>query len=1112
MTRVLIALALWSYSLPLFAADSAEDIEFFEAKIRPVLVEHCYECHSSKSPKLKGGLRVDQRDVFRRGGESGVAFEPGKPEGSLLIKALQHEDLQMPPKGKLPQLVIDNFIDWIRRGAPDPRKDDLATKPLALNWTETLQQRRAWWAFNWQPTANEAPQTVSSLSKRIDDRINFQLATQGIPSAPPADRRTLARRLSFALLGLPPSADEVAMFERDESPQAFERFTDRLLGSPHFGERWARHWMDVVRYCETHGSEFDNHIPFAWRYRDYLIRAFNDDLPFDQFTREHIAGDLLAQPRWRDGINESLQALPFWRFVEFYQTPVDVKREEGIVRDSEIDGLTKAFQGLTVSCARCHDHKFDPISQHDYYALYGIFASSRIAVRMLDDPRRFQDKLDELTSLKPTLRKAAAEEWSQALLAWPAQFAAASELLRTAQKSDPKPKADEKSPPHDHGTQPPVVQAILKASEEKTKNWLTVWLPLFKLPASETTEFARLWSEMTHKQLDEQARAARIPAGGVVVADFAPGPHTHGTPFNWRVDGIGLPTAPLTQAGDFSVWPSGPAALRALHERGVHSEGLSDRCGGSLRSPPFTLTHDTLSVLARGDGNSRLRLVIENHQGDHLLFSSINPNLTGATSLRWYRLPIRSQWRGAQAHVEVLTRDDKPNLTQLKDASVLEKSDGRSAFGIAKVLLHNNNAGPTDMPVVPEDILVTECRTSAELIDRLTQRTATALARWRDEQTTDADARWLNALLEAGLLNNAPSNNSPLHAALTRYRQIENQLPIAQRVCGLADDGIGTDAAFFPRGDHRRPGELVPRRYLEVLGSQAEDYRGGPSGRLKLAEEIASPTNPLTARVYVNRVWHWLFGRGLVATVDNFGKLGEQPTHPELLDDLARSFVAQSWSTKKLIRAIVLSETWQRAATVSVIAQERDPDNLFWSHAAITRLDAESLRDAMLVIAGNFNSQQFGPSIPVFHRQVVDPDKQPPSGPIDAGGRRSLYLEVRRNFLSDFLVTFDFPKPVAPAGRRSETNVPAQNLTLMNDPFVKHQAEVWAKRLIAAEPDPARRGERLYQTAFNRLPTPSEQSRLAAFISEPKNSADELAAWTDAAHAVFNSKELLYLK
>lgn len=1104
MQRVLMAMGCLTVSLHALAADPAADVDFFETKIRPVLVEHCYECHSAKSPKLKAGLRVDQREAFRKGGESGPAFEPGKTDGSMLLKALRYEELQMPPKAKLPESVIKDFEEWIKRGAPDPRKDDAPTAQRTANWAETLKQRREWWAFNWNADTSEAA-TGASLSQRIDEHINAQLTQQRIPPAPLADRRSLARRLSFALHGLPPSYEDVATLERDNAPQAIERYVDRLLASPHFGERWARHWMDVVRYCETHGSEFDNHIPFAWRYRDYLIRAFNDDLPFDQLTREHIAGDLLAQPRWRDGINESRQALAFWRFVEFYQTPVDVKREEGIVRDSEIDALTKAFQALTVSCARCHEHKFDPISQHDYYALYGILASSRIAVRTLDDPQRFAPKLDELAKLKPLLRASIADEWSQQLKHWPQHLAFSAEALRQPSPADPKAKRDETAIT-------PVSRALLRAADEKTKNWLSAFVPLLKLSSSEATEFARLWNDLTKRFRDEHARAARYADGNVVVADFARDSAAASTSFNWRVDGIGLPSASSTQAGEFSLWPVGAAAVRAVHERGFHSEALSDRCCGSLRSPSFTLTHDAVSVQVRGDGNARLRLVIENHQGDQLLFSSVNPNVSGTTSLRWIRLPLRAQWRGARAHVEIITRDDKPNLSQLKDASVLEKSDGRSVFGLARVVLHNNNSAPSDAPLVPEDLLTTECRSSTELSEKLTQRTEAAIHRFREQQATDADARWVNGLLEAGLLHNDPSPESPLGKAVAEYRVIENSLPIAQRICGLADDGTGADAAFFPRGDHRRPGELVPRRYLEVLGSNAGNYRGAASGRLKLAEEIASPTNPLTARTYVNRVWHWLFGRGLVATVDNFGRLGEQPTHPKLLDDLARSFVAQKWSTKQLIRAIVLSETWQRAASGSQPAAERDPDNVYWSHAAIRRLDAESIRDSFLVMAGNLNPQQFGPSVPVFHRLVVDPDKQPPSGPIDGAGRRSVYLDVRRNFLSDFLVTFDFPKPVAPVGRRSETNVPAQNLTLMNDPFVKHQATLFAKRLLTVAPNTERRCELLHQLALQRSPTADESARISAFVGQPSNAEEELAAWSEVTHAIFNSKETLYLR
>ncbi len=1108
MPRGLSLLLLLLLSPRLVAADQAADNEFFETRIRPVLVEHCYECHSAKSAKLKGGLRVDQRTAFRKGGETGAAFVPGKPDESLIIQSLRHEGLQMPPKGKLPELIIRDFIEWIRRGAPDPRNDTTAETSKDSNWNETLKQRRTWWSFQWNPSAiNPAAlndPASRTLSNRIDQQINARLTAQNISPASKADRRTLARRLSFALLGLPPTTSDVEALERDQSPQAYEHYVDQLLASPHFGERFARHWMDVVRYCETHGSEFDNHIPYAWRYRDYLVRAFNADVPFNQFMREHIAGDLIPNPRWVDGANESLHGLAFWRFVEFYQTPVDVKHEETVVRDAEIDGFTKAFQGLTVSCARCHDHKFDPISQRDYYALYGILASSRIAVRMVDDPQRLTQHNEQLLKLKPVIKQAVISEWQTSLKEWPHQFANAGERLRR-----PKP-TDTNAKPEASQEQSAVVNAVMKAADDKTKNWLSPWLPLLKLTNDDAAEFARLWTDLSKRLQDEHARASRIPDSADVVANFTAIDEST-TAFNWRADGIGLPTRPLARAGDFSIWPGGPAAIRAVHERGLHSEGLSDRFGGSLRSPSFELTHDVVSVLARGDGNARLRLVIENHQGDALLFGSVNPNLAGVTSLRWYRLPIRSQWRGARAHVEIMTRDDKPNLSQMKDASLIDRSDGRSAFGIAQVLQHPHNAAPSEAPVVPAELVTDICRTPSELAERFSRTTESALSRWNAEQATDADARWLNACLEAGLLSNTPDTGSALQQAVTQYRQLENQIPNARRITGLADDGTGVNSQLFPRGDHRRPGEEVSRRYLEVLGSNSMNYQGSASGRLRLAEELADERNPLTARVYVNRVWHWLFGRGLVPTVDNFGQLGERPSHPELLDELARDFISHGWSHKKLVRAIVLSETWQRSATPSAAALEHDPNNVLWSHANVRRLDAECIRDALLSAGGNLNRQLGGPSIPVFHRQVVDPDKQPPAGPIDGSGRRTIYLEVRRNFLSDFLVTYDFPKPTAPTGRRSETNVPAQNLTLLNDPFAKHQAEQFAKRLLSSEQDLAKHCDVLYLAAFHRKPTAAEQTKLAEFIGQPSDPADELAAWSEAAHALFNSKEFLYV-
>jgi hypothetical protein len=341
------------------------------------------------------------------------------------------------------------------------------------------------------------------------------------------------------------------------------------------------------------------------------------------------------------------------------------------------------------------------------------------------------------------------------------------------------------------------------------------------------------------------------------------------------------------------------------------------------------------------------------------------------------------------------------------------------------------------------------------------------------------------------------------------YRKREGEIPIAQRVPGVVDDRSGHDSAFFPRGDHTKPEAAIPRHYLEVLHSNKAHYAKATSGRLQLAEEVTDPKNPLTARVMVNRVWHWLFGQGLVATVDNFGRMGAEPTHPELLDHLASEFIAHEWSIKHLIREILLSETWQRSCQPPAEAGELDPSNRLWSHANLRRLEAESIRDSLLAVAGNLKLECYGPSVRVHYKTAVDPDKQPPSGPLDGQGRRSLYLEVRRNFLSQFLLAFDFPKPVATAGRRSETNVPAQSLALLNDPFVKQQALLWVKRICARTPDARQRIMRMYEEAFGRAPEAAELTQALALIG-PTN--DDIAAWHHLAHGLMNMKEMIYLQ
>ena len=387
---ILSAIALLSGRL--LAAPTPAQIEFFESKIRPILAQECYECHSTGTKK-KGGLVLDSRPGWQAGGESGDAIKPGDPAGSLLVQTIkhEHEDLKMPKAGaKLDDKVIADFEQWIRDGAADPRDTPPSKAEIAkeTDWKSILDRRKQWWAF--------VPVSKQPANKTIDDYIDAELTKQGIPAAPPVDPQTLRRRMSYILTGLPPSG---------------EQSIDDLLASPHFGEKWARHFMDWVRYAESYGSEGDPAIPYAYQYRDYLIRAFNEDVPYPQLLKEAIAGDLLAEPRIKNGINESAIGIAQLRMVLHGFSPVDSLDEMVTFTDNQIDTVTKAFQSLTVSCARCHNHKFDAISQADFYALYGIFTSTHPAVIDVNAPGTGKAEREELAKLKQQIKDAVAAHW-----------------------------------------------------------------------------------------------------------------------------------------------------------------------------------------------------------------------------------------------------------------------------------------------------------------------------------------------------------------------------------------------------------------------------------------------------------------------------------------------------------------------------------------------------------------------------------------------------------------------------------------------------------------------------------------------------------------------------
>jgi cytochrome c553 len=699
-------------------AKEAAAAEVFEKSVRPVLSANCLTCHGPD--KHKGGLRLDSRQAMLTGGDSGPAIVPGHPEASLLIKAIHYGDEpRMPPKGKLPAEAIAALTRWIHQGAPWPRTETQVRAASGSRVFKITAKDRAFWSF--QPLANPPPPPVHDASwpkMPLDHFVLAKLEANGLKPAPPADKRTLIRRATFDLIGLPPTVEEIDAFLHDDSPDAFAKVVDRLLASPHYGERWARHWLDVARYGEDQAHTFQaRHYPNGYRYRDWQIRAFNQDMPFDKFIKEQIAADLLSEP----GLKERLPALGFFAVGPVYYG--DPKKLDQL--DDRIDTLTRGFLGLTVACARCHDHKFDPIPTTDYYALAGIFAST------------------EYTEV------------------------------------------------------PLVPQAVVEEAKRKQS---------------------------------AADKKKKVP-------------------------------------------------------------------------PSFPFVH---------------------------------------------------------------------------------------------------------------------------------------------------------ALKEAA------------H-------------PVAMKV--------------HIRGSPETLGEDCPHHFLSILGGERKLFTKG-SGRLELANAIADPKNPLTARVIVNRIWQHHFGKGLVRTPSNFGALGDRPTHPELLDYLAQRFLQSGWSIKALHRQIMLSATYQQSSRFDSHHFDRDPENKLLWRMNRRRLEVEAWRDAMLAVANRLDPTIGGPSL-----ELASP----------ANRRRTLYAVISRHELNSLLRLFDFPDPNITSGERTVTTVPLQQLFVLNSEFMTRSAKALAARLTAEpEEDDAARIRRAFPLVYGRPVTDRELQLGLAFLAEGTG-ASALTRWEQYAQVLLSTSEFLYV-
>jgi hypothetical protein len=974
MTRRLAAVCLllgWTVPAAAQAPSGDAGLDFFEKKVRPVLVEHCYGCHSVEAKKDKGKLLVDSKPGLLKGGESGPAVVPGRPADSWLIKAVRYTDpeLKMPPKGRLPDEAVADLEKWVAMGAPDPRGDDVAG---GTRYGPSVAEGRKFWAF--QPPRKHQPPAVKDASwprGPVDCFLLAKLEAAGLAPAPDADRATLLRRTTFALVGLPPTPAELDAFLNDQSPDAFAKVVDGLLASPHFGEVWGRHWLDVARYAESTGGGRSLLLKDAWRYRDYVIHAFNTDKPFDRFLTEQLTGDLLPwqSPEER---RDNLTATGYLLLGPHNYERQDKLSLEMDIIDEILDTLGKSVLGMTIGCARCHDHKFDPIPTRDYYALAGIFKSTKFILH--DNVSKW---MSQPLPMSPVEELAGKKH--------DAAVAALKERIALA-------KAAEKKAGKDLGTlvkgaiDPRELPGIVIDDEQAKK--VGSWK--HSTYSGNFIGKGYLYDDRGFKDDKTLTFIPEIPKKGFYEVRLAYVPHEN------RATNV---------------------PVRIFHADGENTVVVDQR-----KVPPI---------------DSRF------------------------VSLGTYRFEKGNQW-----FVMVLT--EKANGHVVADAVQFLPEDAA------------NPSPPTPLP-------------SGERGER---RRPIPLAGERGPRRSPLSPLGRGAGGE-GL------ESQKLEAQLKQLVAAGPERPTA---IGVAEADKMVEQHICVRGNLRNQGAVVPRGVLEVATSVGQDVKvpAAQSGRKQLAAWLTRPDHPLTARVFVNRVWHHLFGAGLVRTVDNFGATGETPSHPELLDYLAVRFVEEGWSVKRLVRELVLSRAYQMssgAVPEQTAALKVDPENrLLWKMNR-KRLDAEAIRDTMLLIAGRLDLTMGGPGVKkglALERDHVFDDT-----------RRSVYTPVFRNKLLELFEVFDFADPNVCMGRRNVSTVSTQALYLLNSPFVMDNAKAAAARLLALPGlDDAGRVEMAYRTAVGRLPTAKERQLVLAYVGQEPGGRE--AAWERVVQTLFGCIDFRY--
>ena len=929
---------------PVWTTSESAQEEFFEKKVRPIFAANCQRCHNAKSKVA--GLDLTTAEAFQRGRDSGPVINKEKPEESRLLKVIGYDgETKMPPAGRLKDHEIATLTEWVKMGAPWPggippaASEILPKSPNARSFTE---EEKGFWAY--QPIKEVAPpQTAPQAPSQTEDEawahspidrfILRKLEERNLKPAPPADKLTMLRRATFDLTGLPPTENEMREFLADRSPEAFKKVVERLLASPRYGERWGRHWLDVTRYADSTGNDEDHRYPHAWKYRDYVIESFNNDLPYDQFIREQVAGDLLPAKDGGEVNRRGIIATGFLALGPKAIAQQDKKKMLYDVYDEQVDVTTKAFLGLTVSCARCHDHKFDPILTKDYYAMIGMFASTR----SFTNPESHVSVVLE----KPLVPK---EEF---------------ERYKTARQEH---QAKERR----------VRIAIEEIVDEVKENAV---------------------KESLHRLADYFLAARKVYQDGAPLADVA--------------RRANLNEEALRRWGDFL-------------KPGDDVRGYLNEWNNAAP--------DKLASTARGYQDRFQKRFAE----------------WGEKIGKW-----RAEYRKALA-------ENKP----LPDKPKFEAGDDRFFNDVYFA------GGPFDVG------------------DK--------------DQKRFSSEQW--------------SRGAALHKEQAELKKSAPEEP--EMACAI-EDGDSVEQKVFIRGDYNNPGEVAPKGFPVILARYDTKPSFVGSGRLQLAEWLTQPGHPLTTRVMVNRIWQWHFGEGLVRTPDNFGKTGERPTHPELLDYLAAQFVKNGWSIKAMHRMIMLSNAYRTSSVNPNVAEEADPDNRLLARFSRRRLSVEEMRDGLLAIDGTLDltmggTLQTGRGTDGENNQArlsLNPEKLK---------RRTVYLPLRRANLPTLLNLFDFGDATTASGKRQLTNVATQALFWLNSEFLNERAQNVAKSLLNQnEMSDSARIETAYARILNRRPDKGEIDQalnyVAGFKQKFSGEKADQKAWQSLCRVLMSSNDFVYV-